>query len=61
MDYSQIDKHKTVLVRFGLNEQSPNMVAARWASTAEITTLTYFASANAFAAGTVVSLYGIVG
>lgn len=61
MDYSQTDKDKTVLVRYGLNEQSPNMVASRWASTAAITTLTYFASANAFATGTVVSLYGIVG
>ena len=57
-DYAQTDKHKAVGVKHGMGDLSPNMVAARWASTAAITTLELSSSANAFAAGTRVSLYG---
>lgn len=57
-DYAQTDKHKAVGVKHGLGDLSPNMVAARWASSAAINTIELSSSANAFAVGTRVSLYG---
>ena len=60
MDYSTVDKHKTVLVRAGVSATSPNMVGARWASTSAITSIQVVASANAYTSGTTFSLYGVV-
>lgn len=57
-DYAMTDRHKTIVTRFGMSAQSPNMVAVRWASTSAINAVTLSASANAFAAETNISLYG---
>lgn len=58
MDYSATDKHKTILIRHGMSAQSPNMVAARWASTNAITSLEFSSSANLYSSGSRFSLYG---
>lgn len=58
IEASQSNKHKLVLSRYGLSGQSPNMVATRWAGTNPISTITFSSSANEFAAGTVISVYG---
>jgi hypothetical protein len=58
IDYSQTNKHKSVMVRAGVSGTSPNMVAGRWSSTVAINALSISASANAYTAGSTFSLYG---
>jgi len=57
-DSSASNKHKTVLIRAGVNGTSPNMVAARWANTTPINTIQISTSANAYTVGTTFCLYG---
>lgn len=65
MDYSATDKHKAVLLRngsyygSGANDGGQVTSAARWASTAAITTVSITCSAN-YVAGSTFALYGIV-
>jgi hypothetical protein len=60
MDYSATDKHKTVLVRFGVGGNVVQASAERWANTAAITTILAFPSGSTqFLTGTILSLYGI--
>ena len=60
MDYSQTDKHKTVLIRTGNAEYlGVAMGAGRWASTAAITSFIIYAGGD-FASGSTVAVYGIV-
>lgn len=58
-DYTATDKHKTVTVRSAQPTLQSLMNFGRWASTAAITSISVFTSAN-MAAGTTFSLYGIV-
>jgi len=60
MDYSQTNKHKTVLVRAGVSGTSPNMVAGRWANSAAVTSLSITASANAYTSGSTFTLFGVI-
>lgn len=58
-DYSQTDKHKTVLVRGGATT-SVSMYAGRWASTAAINLILISASTGGnFSIGSTFTLYGI--
>ena len=61
MDYSAIDKHKTILTRANNNNPtgpSVEMTASRWANTAAVTSVTIYVSSASFAAGSTFSLYG---
>jgi hypothetical protein len=57
MDYSATDKHKSVLIRYG-SDAVVSAVAARWGSTAAITSLTITGN---YTAGTTFTLYATVG
>lgn len=59
-DYSQTNKHKTILVRENNNASNPAvaMYAVRWASTSGITSITLSLNANSFIPGTTFDLYG---
>ncbi len=58
MDYSATDKHKTVLSRTSASDNGVEMNAARWASTAAITTVA-FTGAGSYDVGTTFALYGV--
>lgn len=57
MDYSQTDKHKSVLVRANHSDEI-DAIAARWANTAAITSITI--SSGTFVAGSTFALYGVI-
>lgn len=58
-DYSQTDKHKTVLSRSSKSDTSTQALAGRWANTLAITSITVLANTGQLAAGTTLALYGI--
>jgi hypothetical protein len=63
MDYSATDKHKTGLHRSnyeGTATDFAEAMATRWANTAAITSLQFFASTGNFAIGSTFSLYGVI-
>jgi hypothetical protein len=61
MDYSAIDKHKTVLARASRAGLGVNMGAARWANSASgISTILMYPDATNFQIGSTFSLYGLV-
>jgi hypothetical protein len=63
MDYSATDKHKTILSRGDTNNtEGPavEMIAARWANTAAVTSVQVYLAANNFASGSTFSLYGVI-
>jgi len=64
MDYSATDKHTTTLVRSGYTNTGSVFVteasAHRWANTDAITTIEAIPSANLFAAGTTINLFGVI-
>lgn len=60
LDYSATDKHKTALSRTSGAANVVAALAARWASTAVVTSITLSTSGANFAAGSTFSLYGIV-
>lgn len=62
MDYSAIDKHKTVLIRYGSSAASniAAMRAGRWASTAALTSVTLSTTTGTYSSGTTFYLYGLV-
>jgi hypothetical protein len=60
MDYSATDKHKVTLQRFGNTQNSEvSMAAYRWASTAVITSISFFPNAGVISASSNFTLYGI--
>jgi hypothetical protein len=61
LDYSAIDKHKTVLSRYGSAIRETQATASRWASTNAITSIRFFdILGQTFQSGATFSLYGIV-
>jgi hypothetical protein len=63
MDYSATDKHKTGLHRSnyeGTSTTFAEAMATRWANTAAITSLQFFASTGNFAIGSTFNLYGVI-
>lgn len=61
LDYSQTDKHKTVLARNNGSATGVGMLANRWASTSAITTIQLYPNSGSFTAGSTFALYGIAG
>jgi len=67
LDYATIDRHKSFLVRNGAAGNAASAQCGRWASTAAITSLTFYGSdafagvADSWIAGSTFYLYGIVG
>ena len=59
MDYVATDKHKTILQRGGPAGQFVSANAARWGSTAAITSLVVMVTTESMGAGTTLALYGI--
>ena len=59
MDYSATDKHKTILTRTNMPSTATVAYAARWPSTAAITSIEVFTNAGTLDAGSTLSLYGI--
>jgi hypothetical protein len=59
LEYSQTDRHKTILVR-GNHQAEVDAIAGRWASTAAITSVTITSGAT-FNVGSTFYLYGIAG
>jgi hypothetical protein len=62
MDYAQTNKHKTALARADGVSQNVNMIAARWASTAAVTSVSLFplgGGSPTFAIGSTFTLYGV--
>jgi len=60
MDYSAVNKHKSMLYRTNRADAVTNAIAARWANTAAVTTLTVSAISVNFAIGSTFSLFAIV-
>jgi hypothetical protein len=59
LDYSQTNKHKTILSRSNNAGLGVEATASRWASTAAMTSF-QFSTGSTFNAGTTAALYGIV-
>lgn len=62
MDYSAIDKHKTILQRTGSASNVDWAIASRWPDTAAVTSITFNApdsGTRTFTAGSTFTLYGI--
>jgi hypothetical protein len=59
MDYAQTDKHKTLLTRYAGFNDTTMAIAARWANTNAITTVSIFPSGGSWTSGSTFSLYGV--
>ena len=59
-DYSATDKHKSALIRSGSTTERVTAIAARWANTSAITSITLNALTNSYAVGSTFHLYQIV-
>jgi hypothetical protein len=63
LDYSVIDKHKSALFRFnGMTTDGQwgmDVIAARWANTSAVTSITMTLSSGQYAIGSTFSLYGV--
>ena len=57
-DFSATNKHKSMLSRSGSDEDT-SAYAGKWANTAAITSLSFFANAASYSAGTTFHLYNI--
>lgn len=60
MDYSQNDKHKSVLMKSTNPATAIGYVAGRWGNTAPITSIAFVTTASTLTAGTTVSLFGVL-
>ncbi len=58
-DYAQTNKHKGYLVQVDRFDSAAQTRAGSWANTAAVTSLAVVAAANAFAADTTFTLYGV--
>jgi hypothetical protein len=61
MDYAQIDKHKSGVIRYGAAGTFAAAAAFRWASTSAVTSITFFVGSGTFSAGSTFMLYGVLG
>jgi hypothetical protein len=60
-DYSQTNKHKTLLQRSNASATGTNAAVGRWANTAAVTSVFVFTpGVSSWAAGSTFALYGIV-
>lgn len=59
LDYSATDKHKPVLVRTDNSSWGTRALAARWANTSAINSITMFTTGTGFLTGTTMALFGI--
>jgi hypothetical protein len=59
MDYSALDKNKTVLSRNNVPGTGVEAQATRWANTAAVSSITAITTSGGFANGTTFSLYGV--
>jgi hypothetical protein len=59
MDYSATDKHKTVINRANIPSNA-TAIAARWANTAAVNSITVFSPGSTISAGSTISLYGVI-
>lgn len=60
MDYAATNKNKPVIYRNDASNSNALIGGGRWASNTAITSLTITAYSNAFGAGSVFSLYGVL-
>jgi hypothetical protein len=60
MDYSALDKHKTMLARSDSGVGSTELFANRWGNTAAVTSFNLFPQNTTWVSGTSFYLYGIV-
>jgi hypothetical protein len=60
MDYSATDKHKTLLSRSNQAGTYVLAYASRWANTSAITSIQVLPLVSSLAAGTTLSLYGVI-
>lgn len=61
MDYSEIDRHKIILSRYGSANREVQATASRYASTSAVTSVRFFdILGQTFQAGGTFSLYGVV-
>jgi hypothetical protein len=65
MDYSATDKHKTTLVSRKMHGASSSVfrvgpLAARWADTSAITSISIFLNSGNIASGSTFNLYGVI-
>lgn len=60
MDYSASDKHKTMLTRGSASGQLVEACVTRWANNSPVTTFRVFNNFGNIAAGTTISVYGVV-
>jgi hypothetical protein len=60
MDYSQTNKHKTIISRADYAPSGTDAVVNRWANTAAVTSIQIFLVSGSWQAGTTAALYGIV-
>ncbi len=61
MDYAQTDKHKTILTRYAGFSDTTMAIAARWANTNAINTVSIFPNGGSWTSGSTFALYGIAG
>jgi hypothetical protein len=60
-DFASTDKHKTYLVRGGDPSQNVlSAIAGRWASTAAVTSMSFYSTSGTFATGSTFNLFQIV-
>lgn len=59
MDYSQTNKHKTLICRSDSHNSETSMLGGRWNSSAAITSVILSTSLNQFGAGSTFALYGV--
>jgi len=59
MEFGVTDKHKSVLLRNDNASSATNMLIARWANNAAITTIVFAPNGSAFTSGSTFALYGI--
>ena len=60
-DYTQTNKHKSVLIRGNRSDAAVDARAGRWGNTAAINRVDVLAFSTSWAAGSTFSLYGIEG
>ena len=60
LEYSQTDKNKNVLIRSGRAGGGSTFGIGEWMDTSAITSITLTTTASDFAAGTTLSIYGVI-
>lgn len=60
-DYSQTNKHKSMIIRAGVGTSSAEISACSWASTSAINEINIYQDSQQFASGSIFSLFGVSG